>query len=237
MSNHANTIIAIVEDDRNFREELAILLESHGYQVEQCMTLEGLLETLQTQNISLVTLDINLPGKNGFEIARLLRQAVPEIGIIMLSGRQEVTDRVRGYDQGADLYLKKPVNPEELLASINSVMRRVNRHADPVWQLRPTTYELMHHHPEHTISLTPIETIILRTLALAPNQMMGAGELIDVIEEKNEGREFTQRSLENIISRLRKKTAPFSAQMPHQVLIKSHRNTGYQLTIELKIQI
>ncbi|SIT65697.1 DNA-binding response regulator, OmpR family, contains REC and winged-helix (wHTH) domain [Ectothiorhodosinus mongolicus] len=236
MNQPAQKSIAIVEDDRGLREELACFFEDHGYTAHEAISLEGLMEILQLSNPEVVILDLNLPGKSGLEIARELRQRVPSIGIIMLTARNQLNDRIKGYDTGADIYLTKPTDPEELLAAVTSLSRRVQGTNNAAWNLDIKQHALSDEQEAIVIELTQVETAILKALVLAPNGLMDAGELLGMIEEQFPDRAGTRRSLENIISRLRKKTTEASPDISRQAPIKAHRNAGYQLTIPLQIK-
>ena len=119
------TAIAIVEDDATLRQELAHLFTEHGYYVHEANQYQGLLDILRLHPVRLVLLDLNLPGPDGFEIAETLRQDHPNIGIVMLTARAHTGDRVRGYHSGADIYLTKPADPQEILVAITSIQRRL----------------------------------------------------------------------------------------------------------------
>ncbi|KAF0279818.1 response regulator transcription factor [Spiribacter aquaticus] len=225
--------IVIVEDDASLREELAYLFEDAGYTVHQALNLDGLLDVLRLHPVRLVILDLNLPGVSGYEIARQLRQTQPGIGIIMLTARSRTADRVKGYGTGADIYLTKPADPMELTAAVASLSRRLlgERNVKGL-ALDCLRGELST--PGHpAVELTPAETFILRTLALAPDATLDSGELMDLLEEKFPERSRTRRSLENTISRIRGKAAD---KLPESAsLIRSVRGLGYQLGMPVQL--
>ena len=122
-------VVLVVEDDQGVRESLAMVLEYQDYDVEQAVTGEDGLRLVESQSPDLVILDINLPGIDGIETCRLLRKRGIDIPVLMLTARQEVSDRVQGLDAGADDYLPKPFALDELLARVRSMLRRVGRSA------------------------------------------------------------------------------------------------------------
>lgn len=116
--------LVIVDDDQDVRESLEDYFEVHGLDVHGFSSgtpMRGALTTLQPD---IVILDLNLPGESGFELCRWLRNQHADLGIIMLTGSTDDTDRVVGLEVGADDYVSKPFEPRELLARIRSLARR-----------------------------------------------------------------------------------------------------------------
>ena len=123
MTNH----IFIIDDDPELTGLLKEFLASHSYHItvfnNPAKGVDGLLKTKQV-NCDLVILDIMMPGMDGFQVLRKIRES-SDVPVIMLSAKGEVSDRVVGLELGADDYLPKPFEPQELLARIQSVLRRV----------------------------------------------------------------------------------------------------------------
>lgn len=118
--------LLVVEDDQGVRESLQVVLQVQGYDVIGVETGESaLLELSDRPNgeIDLVVLDVNLPGIDGVETCRRMRRSEHGGPVLMLTARQDVSDRVRGLDAGADDYLPKPFALDELLARIRSLLR------------------------------------------------------------------------------------------------------------------
>jgi CheY-like chemotaxis protein len=120
-----NPHIVIVDDEEDLREPTAAYLLEQGLDVSEAGGGRELDTILTTRTADLVVLDVTMPEEDGFSIARRLRAAGRPIGIIMLTARRDVIDRVVGLELGADDYLMKPFEPRELLARIRSVLRRV----------------------------------------------------------------------------------------------------------------
>lgn len=219
--------LAIVEDDTALREELAYLFTDAGYTVHEALNEAGLLDILRLHAVPLIVLDLNLPGTSGYQIAESLRQSHPEIGLLMLTARPRVADRVQGYEAGADIYLQKPADPEELLAAVASLERRVTPSPDPHTFTLLMAEGTLQQGDFEPITLTAAETVVLRALALAPDAVVETGVLLDVLNEALPSRESTQRALENTISRLRGKAAEGAGASVN--LIRSVRGVGYQL--------
>ena len=120
--------ILIIDDDTQLTELLIEFLSSYKYNVVAKHTPEKGLEYLEKKDADAIILDIMLPGMDGFQVLRKIREnsAIP---IIMLTARGEVTDRIVGLELGADDYLSKPFEPRELLARIQSILRRTHSSA------------------------------------------------------------------------------------------------------------
>ena len=119
-----NGRILIVEDDASVREMLAEYLGTHGYEVAQADHGTAMREAVEKSLPDVVLLDVNLPGEDGFTLARFLRERY-DVGIIMVTGSADVADRVAGLEVGADDYVVKPFDLRELRARVKSVMRRM----------------------------------------------------------------------------------------------------------------
>lgn len=225
--------IAIVEDDAILRQELVQLFTENGYRVHEANQYQGLLDILRLHSLRLILLDLNLPGKNGFEIAESLRQSHPGVGIVMLTARAHTEDRVRGYHAGADIYLTKPADPQEILAAIASIQRRLDTAEKTMPLALDTQRPALVDHNDKAVPLTMAEAWVLRALILAPESTVETGDLLDMMDERFPDRHASRRALENLISRLRSKTTPLldaDAQ-----IIRSLRGVGYQLGITVQL--
>jgi two-component system response regulator AlgR len=121
--------LIVVDDEEDLREPVAAYLNDQGLDVDDVGSGSALDGLLARRTPALVILDVTMPDEDGFSIARRLRAAHPAIGIVMLTARRDVIDRVVGLEVGADDYLMKPFDPRELLARIRAVLRRL--HAPP----------------------------------------------------------------------------------------------------------
>jgi two-component system, OmpR family, alkaline phosphatase synthesis response regulator PhoP len=122
-----NSRILIVEDEPGLVLTLSDLLGSEGYAVETAMDGPSGLARASGEEFDLIILDVMLPGKNGFDVCRELRQHGKDTAILMLTAKSQLTDRVVGLKLGADDYLTKPFEPPELLARIEALLRRVTK--------------------------------------------------------------------------------------------------------------
>lgn len=226
--------IAIVEDDVILREELSQFLQARNFEVLEANSGLALNDILLKEIIDLIILDLNLPGQSGFDIAKTVRSQFPKIGIVMLTARTGLMDRVKSYEHGADIYLPKPTPPLELLGAINSVARRVAEKSPSSWVLFTKSGQLIPPDGITKIDLVAIESLLLRALAQAPNYSLESESICEILSEQIATETMTKRSLENIISRLRKKIQP-TLRGHERRIIHSVWGTGYQLCLPLTI--
>ncbi len=116
--------ILIVEDEKRLAQTLGDLMEAHHFTADLCHNGEEGLDNALSGIYDAIILDVMLPGMDGFTVVRRLRQAGNRTPVLMLTARTEVTDRVSGLDCGADYYLTKPFDSEELMACIRAITRR-----------------------------------------------------------------------------------------------------------------
>lgn len=122
----ASPYIIAVDDEEDLREPTVAYLREQGLEVDEAGSGAELDQLLAQRVPALVILDVTMPGEDGFSIARRLRRSHGAIGIVMLTARRDVIDRVVGLELGADDYVMKPFEPRELLARIRSVLRRLS---------------------------------------------------------------------------------------------------------------
>lgn len=126
-----NPRILLVEDEPVLVMTLSDLLSAEGYTIESASDGATGLARALNEPFDMVVLDVMLPGKNGFEVCRELRQHGKDVAILMLTAKSQLTDRVVGLKLGADDYLVKPFEPPELLARIEALLRRVRKEKRP----------------------------------------------------------------------------------------------------------
>jgi DNA-binding response OmpR family regulator len=227
--------IAIVEDDVNLREVLSQFLQAHQFVVYEANNGLALSDLLLKVAVELIILDLNLPGQSGFDIAKLVRSRYPQIGIVMLTARTSLTDRIMSYEHGADIYLPKPTQPQELLAAINSLAKRISSSKSGEWTLHTQSGQLISPNEIHKIPLIAAESLLLRALSQAPNNALESETICEILSEHSAVETLTKRSLENIVSRLRKKIQPFLENPQHKI-IQSVWGNGYQLCLPLSMR-
>jgi DNA-binding response OmpR family regulator len=122
--------VLVVDDDHTVREVVVSYLRADGHQVREAADGEAALDALREARADLVVLDLMLPGIDGLEVCRRLRET-SDVPIIMLTALGEETERVVGLQHGADDYVTKPFSPRELVLRVGSVLRRAGRAEEP----------------------------------------------------------------------------------------------------------
>lgn len=158
--------ILIVEDEKKMAQFLMMELEHEGYEVQVVYNGREAMELIQSDTFDVILLDIMLPGINGMEVCRRVRQ-FSEVPIIMVTAKADVTDRVMGLDTGANDYLTKPFAIEELLARIRAIQRNHQKVSDDVLQvgnlmMNTKTHEVVQN--GENVSLTKKEYDLLEML-------------------------------------------------------------------------
>ena len=170
----SNLSIVLVEDNDDLRELTCDALRTQGHRVVGLSCAEELQDLARGAQADVFLIDINLPGEDGLGLARRIRQVQPLVGIIIISARTDLSDKVVGYDSGADWYLSKPVHFEELAAALKSFARRRQaQRADdtpPAGTLRLQQLELQG--PAGCVVLTMSERSLLTAFARAPAGLM-----------------------------------------------------------------
>lgn len=121
-----NKKILIVDDEDPIRQFMKINLDYQGYQTVEAASGEEAIKIFEKEKPALAILDIMLPGMSGYEVCEKIRTEAPMTGIIMVSAKSQDIDKILGLEKGADDYIIKPFNPQELILRVRSLMRRVN---------------------------------------------------------------------------------------------------------------
>lgn len=122
--------ILVIEDHDALREVTVSALQEMGHKVRGIASAEALNAELEITTPHILILDLNLPGEDGISLAGRLKRMIPELGIIMVTARKELADKVTGYENGADIYLTKPTSLKELAAAVNALSRRITTWAE-----------------------------------------------------------------------------------------------------------
>jgi DNA-binding response OmpR family regulator len=230
--------VLVVDDDLKLRQFLCRYLNENGFEVDAAEDGREMDQKLSSFAADLIVLDLMLPGEDGLSIARRLQNS-SEIPIIILSAKGDEMDRIAGLEIGADDYLSKPFNPRELLARIQSVLKRTGKiREDQQESLKqnkivfgPFLMDLDSHilsREGETIALTSGEFELLRHLASRPNHVLSREQLLDFLDDGVEG--AFDRSIDVRITRIRKKIES-NPQAPEY--IQTVRGVGYRFTLEL----
>lgn len=224
----ANRLL-VVEDDRGIATLLQHNLTIDGFEVRLAATAHDALKTCQEFDPDLVLLDIKLPDGNGFELCRVLRQGGRR-PVIFVSARGQRADKVRGLDMGADDYVTKPFDIEELVARINAVLRRARPSVEQI-RLGSITVDFATGRATRgstEIALNRREIDLLRYLAEKSGAPVRRDELLAEIWGVHDG--STTRAVDFAVARLRKKIEAD----PHAPrFLKTAHGDGYSLTFEV----
>ena len=161
--------ILIVEDDPIVAKSIALTLEDEGHFYLICTNAEDGFNAVREGVYDAVILDINLPDGDGFQFSKSMRRHQINTSVLVVSGRATVTDRVVALTSGADAYLTKPFDRQELIASLNAIVRRANGHSDNRIITGPIIPDLSRHEVligNNRINLTSKEYHILELLSL-----------------------------------------------------------------------
>ena len=220
--------LALLDDDVMLRDRiLAPKLRQFGFEVTATGSAAELHEVVRKGVPDIFLLDIGLPDGDGFEVARSLRSALPRAGIILLSGRADNVDRVRGLFEGADAYLTKPVEIDVLVATLYSVARRLEpaTAVPPVgrWTLSPDEWFLLSPSGAR-VMLSKSERLLVDAMLQHVNEVVSRETLIAVLTEDVHA--FDPHRLDSMVHRLRRKVL---AALGEPLPLNAAHGTGYVL--------
>lgn len=239
------TRVLIVDDDPKIRNVLKMCLETEGYEIAEAGDAAETLSLVAKQPFDLITLDINLGAISGFDVAREIRQN-SDVPIIMVTGKGDIIDRVVGLEIGADDYIVKPFHLREVLARVQTVLRRAKANATPMHsesnsvpdKVARLRFDGMTAHLQHfellnrqgvPCELTSGDFKLLSVFLNNPKRPLTRETLLDLIG----GIEWTplDRTIDNQVARLRKK---IERDPSHPKLIKTVRGIGYVFAADVE---
>ncbi len=232
--------ILVVDDDPDLRELVLEYLSGHEMRVSTAASGAEMFAQFDSQAIDLVLLDLKLPGEDGMQLARQLRERAT-VPIVLLTGRNEEADRVMGLELGADDYVTKPFSPRELLARLRAVLRRYQVQATlperdntrrafrfSGWELNLRTRRLLA--PDgSSVELSNGEFSLLSALCRAPQRVLTRDQLLSM--SRLHEAEVYDRTVDVQIRRLRLK---LEADTGKPALIVTERGAGYRLACEVE---
>ncbi len=222
--------ILIVDDEPAIREMVSFQLQRHGYGCQEAADANEATDQIRKQRPDLILLDWMMPGKSGIDFARELRtdHYTRDIPIILLTARDDESDKIRGFEAGADDYITKPFSPKELLARIKAVLRRAvpDKTSDRIeiagLILDPDAWEVRC--GDSTLQLGPTEFKLLRFFMTHPERVYNRQEILDGVWGNDAYIE--DRTVDVHIRRLRKALEITG----HEKLIQTVRGAGYRLS-------
>lgn len=217
--------ILIIEDEKTLADTLKALLQKKGFEVEAVYDGEAGEEYALLGIYDLLILDVMMPKKNGFEVAKKVRQKHVGVPILMLTAKSALEDRIEGLDSGADYYLTKPFDTRELLASVNALLRRQGAEVNVI-TLGNTTLDLESaslSSGEKNVRLSAREFDIMRALMKAGSRNLSKETIL--VKVWGYDTEAVANHVEVYVGFLRKKLRLIGS----NVRIESVRNLGYHL--------
>ena len=236
--------IIIVEDDRDFRESIMEYLVLAGFDVTGAASALEFYQKIAQERFLLVILDIALPDQDGLVLAEYVRKNT-DMRIIMLTAQTSQKSKIVAYESGADLYLTKPVDFPELLASITSILGRLrNSHSGEQgeekteyvsdleirpWELSRKEWALFTPEGEKII-LTAKEFDFVEKLASCPRKVVEREELLQTLDYENSA--SGNRSLDALVHRMRRK----KGNSEHSIPIKTSHGSGYSFSAPIFVR-
>jgi two-component system, OmpR family, response regulator len=227
-------IVYVVEDNDDIGRLVCATLDQHGFRSEHFRTGTNFLQSLRKKAPAISVIDLGLPDLDGLHLVRQV-QAISDSAILILTGRDSVDDRILGLEVGADDYMVKPFEPREVIARVNTILRRLERSNEPPkgtlktarfggWSFEESCNRLTA--PDgREVELSVGEARLLSTLLRRPNRILNRAELLG-----DSDREPFDRSIDARISRLRRKMHGDD----DSELIKTVYGAGYMLVARVE---
>jgi DNA-binding response OmpR family regulator len=217
--------IALVEDQEELRNVLEAILSRLGHDVRSAGDGLALDRVLADFPADVVVLDLNLPGEDGVAIAQRLRQSKNHCGIIMTTSRALANERINGFENGADLYFVKPIDPMELHAALLNLGRRLKSSAaslETFWRFDLKLSALRT--PQGIrIHLTAQECTVMRLLVARSGETVSRSEIFSALGHYDD--EYASKRLETLLSRLRSKVRMLDPEV--ELPIRARHGRGY----------
>ena len=225
--NIGNLNVLIVEDDKGISDFIIPELEHEGFKTRLAETGRQALEMFEAEEPDLILLDVMLPELNGLEVLRRIR-AKSTVPVILETARGETIDKITGLNAGADDYIPKPFEIEELLARINALFRRINimKPADSKLSVRNLALNIDRMScsvGENEIQLSKTEFLMLKTFIENQNKVLSRSDIIDAIWGK--GHFIDENTVDVYVGYLRSKIAEHTK----EEFINTVRGTGYMM--------
>jgi len=222
--------ILFAEDDKSLAFMVKDALEDEGYKVVHCSDGQTAIETFDKNKFDICLLDIMMPNKDGYTVAKKIRQQTDRLPIIFLSTKSQESDKLAGYDSGADDYLAKPFSMPELLKKIEVFIRRTKKPVADIYEeirigniiFAPANLKIIT--PEETFNITQKENDLLKFLCDHRNKVLKRNEVLTNVWGKDDF--FLGRSMDVFISKLRKylKADP-------DIALETIHGVGFRLTV------
>ncbi|MGN7408756.1 response regulator transcription factor [Sporosarcina sp. SAFN-010] len=205
--------ILLIDDEQRMLDLLELFLAPHGYRCLQATNGQAALDLFEEENVHLVLLDVMMPGMDGWEVCRRIRET-SDVPVILLTARSDKSDVVKGLEQGADDYITKPFDERELMARVRVALRRAPE-KDQVKQLREGLFTLdlesySISYDTYEVRLTLKEFYIIEAMMARPNRTFTREDLLQVAWEYDTYTEVrtVDSHIRNLRDKLRKSNFP-----------------------------
>jgi DNA-binding response OmpR family regulator len=219
--------ILLVEDDPNLGFVIKDNLEVRGYAVTLCADGDAGTATFRQQRFDACILDVMMPKKDGFAVARSIREANQHVPILFITAKSMLPDKREGFTAGGDDYLVKPFSMDELCMRLEVFLRRTKETNSEFYRLGDYSFDVRNlhlTHPKINKSLTTKEAEVLRLLCAHPNQVLKREAILKQVWGDDDY--FMGRSMDVFISKLRK----YLREDP-RVQIQNHHGVGFKLEV------
>lgn len=182
-----DTKVLLVEDEASIRSFLKINFKRQNFTVIEAESAEEGIEKARIESPDIAILDVMLPKMDGFQACEILRKDFPNMGIIMLTARNQDMDKIMGLEFGADDYMVKPFNSQELIARVNAILRRINtskKEDSDILSSGPfkiDTQSMKLYKNDKEIELTPKEYLLMKMFIENPDKAMSRDELLNLV--------------------------------------------------------
>lgn len=178
--------VLVIEDEDSIRKFIKINLDREGFNVKEASSGEEGIEIARNNKIDILVLDIMLPGIDGYEVCKILREEYPHMGIIMLTAKSQDIEKIAGLEYGTDDYMTKPFNPTELVLRVKSLARRIDSGSDDEAILsygpfKIDVYGRKFYKNEIEIDLTPTEYSIAKLFMESPGKAFRRDEILNLV--------------------------------------------------------
>jgi DNA-binding response OmpR family regulator len=223
--------VAVVDDEADIREILEIQLSRSRFDVKTFENGDVFLKSLSGAVPDIVLLDIMMDNMNGYEVLSALKRKYPDVAVVFLTAKSQTLDKVLGLDLGADDYITKPFQREELIARLKALLRRQKKEETDKGKSSPTKeyrYRGLVFSPAeksltvngNPVKITKTEYLLLKLLTSSPRKIFTRDEILESVWEESV---VSERTIDVHIRRLRKKLDEYAD------IIKTHSGFGYSI--------
>jgi len=222
--------LLLVDDDAHIRELLRYVMSKEGYRVHEAQDGLEAVGAMKESPIDLAIIDVMMPGMDGYELCDYIRQTY-DIPIIMLTARDQLSDKKQGYENGTDEYVTKPFEPEEIVFRVKALFRRYHRTASDIIRMNRIVIDRNNIEVSdgETMLLLPMKEFeLLSQLAQFPGRLFSRDELIRLVWGADY--EGDDRTVDVHIKRLRQRFADYA----DDFTIQTVRGVGYKIEVKTR---